>query len=75
VVDAFYCPVAYRVRTYGIELTGNAPQYVQRLLELPAMREWETAALAETWRELDHEAEALQVGVVTADYRAPAAAQ
>jgi len=75
VVDAFYCPVAYRVRTYGIELTGNAPQYVQRLLELPAMREWEAAALAEPWRELDHEAEALQVGVVTADYRAPAAAR
>jgi glutathione S-transferase len=38
------------------------------------MREWEQAALAETWREIDHEAEALQVGVVTADYRAPAAA-
>ena len=38
------------------------------------MREWEQAALAETWRELDHEAEALQVGVVTADYRVPAAA-
>ncbi len=75
VVDAFYCPVAYRVRTYGLQLTGSAPAYVQRLLELPAMREWEQAALAETWRELDHEAEALQVGVVTADYRAPAAPQ
>jgi glutathione S-transferase len=75
VVDAFYCPVAYRVRTYGIELTGNAAQYAQRLLELPAMRAWEEAALAEAWREIDHEAEALQVGVVTADYRAPAAPQ
>ncbi len=74
VVDAFYCPVAYRVRTYGIDITGKAAQYVQRLLDLPAMREWEQASLAETWRELDHEAEALQVGVVTADYRAPAAA-
>jgi len=66
--------VAYRVRTYGIDMTGNAAQYAQRLLELPAMREWEQASLAETWRELDHEAEALQVGVVTADYRVPAAA-
>ena len=47
---------------------------MQRLLDLPAMREWEQAALTETWRELDHEAEALQVGVVTADYRMPAAA-
>jgi glutathione S-transferase len=75
VVDAFYCPVAYRVRTYGIELTGGAARYAQRLLELPAMQEWEQAALAETWREVDHEAEALQVGVVTADHRAPAAPQ
>ncbi len=74
-VDAFYCPVAYRVRTYGIAADGQAPpQYAQRLLDLPAMREWEQAALAETWREVDHEAEALQVGVVTADYRVPAAA-
>jgi glutathione S-transferase len=73
VVDAFYCPVAYRVRTYGLQLSAGAARYAQRLLELPAMREWEAAALAETWREVDHEAEALQVGVVTADYRAPAA--
>jgi len=73
VVDAFYCPVAYRVRTYGLQLSAGAAAYAQRLLELPAMREWETAALAEPWREVDHEAEALQVGVVTADHRAPAA--
>jgi glutathione S-transferase len=73
VVDAFYCPVAYRVRTYGLQLSAGAAAYAQRLLELPAMREWEAAALAETWREVDHEAEALQVGVVTADHRAPAA--
>ena len=72
-VDAFYCPVAYRVRTYGLQLSDGAAAYARRLLELPAMREWETAALAETWREVDHEAEALQVGVVTADLRAPAA--
>jgi glutathione S-transferase len=72
-VDAFYCPVAYRVRTYGVELSAPATAYAQRLLELPAMRDWESAALAETWREVDHEAEATQVGVVTADYRATAA--
>jgi glutathione S-transferase len=73
VVDAFYCPVAYRVRTYGIQLAAESAAYAQRLLEMPAMRDWETAALAETWRELDHEAEATQVGLVTADFRAPAA--
>jgi len=73
VVDAFYCPVAYRVRTYGLQLSPPAQQYAERLLGLPAMREWEAAALAEPWRELDHEAEALQVGTVTADHRVPAA--
>ena len=52
VVDAFYCPVAYRVRTYSIELSRDAAAYAQRLLDLPAMLEWETAALAETWREV-----------------------
>jgi glutathione S-transferase len=69
IVDAFFCPVAYRVRTYGLELTGPARDYAGRLLDLPAMREWETAALAEPWREPAHEQEAMQVGEVTADLR------
>jgi glutathione S-transferase len=74
VVDAFYCPVAYRVRTYGIELNGAAAQYAARLVELPSMRAWEAAALQETFRETDHEAEVLQAGTILADYRVPAAA-
>jgi glutathione S-transferase len=74
VVDAFYCPVAYRVRTYGIELSGAAAQYAARLVELPSMRAWEAAALRETFRETDHEAEVLQAGTILADYRVPAAA-
>jgi glutathione S-transferase len=74
VVDAFYCPVAYRVRTYGIELSGAAAQYAARLVELPSMRAWEAAALQETFRETDHEAEVLQAGTILADYRVPAAA-
>jgi glutathione S-transferase len=73
VVDAFYCPVAYRVRSYGLPLSPAAQLYAERLLQLPAMREWESAALREPWREADHEAEALQVGTVTADHRVPAA--
>jgi glutathione S-transferase len=74
VVDAFYCPVAYRVRTYGIELSGAAAQYAARLVELPSMRAWEAAALQETFRETDHEAEVLQAGTILADYRVPVAA-
>jgi glutathione S-transferase len=34
------------------------------------MREWEAAALAETWREDGHEAEMKGAGRVVQDYRA-----
>jgi len=74
IVDAFYCPVAYRVRTYGIQLSDAAAQYATRLVELPAMRAWEAAALQETFRETEHEAEVLQAGTILADYRVPVAA-
>lgn len=71
VVDAFYCPVAYRVRSYDIPLTGEAAAYATRLLELPAMRRWEAEALAEPWRDPPHEAEVAALGVITADLRGP----
>jgi glutathione S-transferase len=71
IVDAFYCPVAYRVRTYEIPLGAGAMAYVQRLLQLPAMREWEAAGLAEPWRDDAHEDEIRQYGEVIADLRAP----
>ncbi len=69
IVDAFYCPVAYRVRTYGLELAGAPRDYATRLLELPAMREWEEAALQEPWREVAHEEEAASAGHIVADFR------
>jgi glutathione S-transferase len=68
-VDAFYAPVAYRVRTYGIAV-GAGQAWVDEVLAHPAMREWERQALAETWREVGHEAELAATGRVTADYRA-----
>lgn len=51
IADAFYTPVATRFRTYGIGLAGlgddgRCGKYAQRLLETPAFREWEAAALA-----------------------------
>jgi glutathione S-transferase len=42
--DAFYAPVAYRFRTYGVEPTGAAGDYARALLALPALAEWEAAA-------------------------------
>ena len=73
IVDAFYCPVAYRARTYELPLTGAARDYAHRLIELPAMREWEGAALAETFRDPPHEEEIAGYGAVIADLRQSAA--
>lgn len=64
--------MAFRVQTYGLELSGTALGYVERLLELPAMHEWYAAALKETFREPGHEADAHKSGEWTADLRATA---
>ena len=45
--DAFFAPVASRFVTYGVELEGEARAWQEALLNLPAMREWEAAALQE----------------------------
>jgi glutathione S-transferase len=69
-VDAFYAPVAFRVRTYGLNVGGAGAAWVARLLDHPAMREWEIAALAESWREVGHEEELAAAGTLLADHRA-----
>ncbi len=48
IADAFYAPVAFRFRTYGVVPEGPAGEYLQALLAHPFLREWEGAALAET---------------------------
>jgi glutathione S-transferase len=47
IVDAFYCPVAFRFASYGVSIGPVQDAYVRTLLALPAMREWATGALAE----------------------------
>jgi len=47
IVDAFWCPVAFRFRSYGVALSGAAGAYTEALLALPAMREWDEAAARE----------------------------
>ena len=66
--DAFYAPVAYRIRTYGLDV-GEGQVWVDHILAHPAMQEWEAAALAEDWREAGHEEELAACGAITADYR------
>jgi glutathione S-transferase len=46
--DAFYGPVAFRFRTYGVTPSGPAGAYLAALLAHPYMLEWEAAAQAET---------------------------
>ncbi len=46
--DAFYAPVAFRFRTYGVALDGPAEAYLRATLSHPFVREWEDAALRET---------------------------
>jgi glutathione S-transferase len=66
--DAFYAPVAFRIRTYGLDV-GAGQAWVERVIAHPAMQQWEAQALAETWREASHEDELAAAGTVTADYR------
>ncbi len=68
-VDAFFTPVAFRIRSYDLQLGEAAAGYAQRLLALPSMLEWEAAALRETWREFGHEQEILASGELLADHR------
>lgn len=70
-VDAFFAPVALRVQTYGLKLDPAAQAYTQRLIDLPSMRTWYEAALAETFRG-EHDEATLRYGTVTQDLRAAA---
>ena len=70
-VDAFFCPVAFRVQTFGIALSEASRGYVQALLDHPAMREWYEAGLNEPFRDWPHEDEFAEWGTLTEDFRAP----
>ena len=71
-VDAFFAPVVYRFRSYGVTVADAAADYMDAMLDHPAMREWELAALDEDFRDPLHEEELALIGTVTADLRVPA---
>lgn len=48
IADAMFAPVATRFKTYAVALSGSAQSYADRLLGLPAMKEWYAVAAAET---------------------------
>lgn len=68
-VDAFFAPVAFRVRSFDLALSDASRRYVETLLALPAMQQWETDALAESWREPAHEDDLLGRGTLLEDRR------
>ena len=68
-MDAFFAPVVYRVRTYGLDLSEGAAAYVERVLALGSMQQWEAESLAEPWRDTEHEDIAFTVGTLLADHR------
>jgi glutathione S-transferase len=48
IADAFYAPVAFRFRTYGVAPEGAAGGYLSAALAHPFVKDWEVAALQET---------------------------
>jgi glutathione S-transferase len=69
-VDAFFCPVAFRIQTYGLVLDEPSISYARRLLALPAMQTWYREALAETIREPAHDEDVARAGTIVEDLRA-----
>ena len=61
VADAFYAPVAFRFRTYGVAPAGEAGAYQAALLALPGMKEWEAAAEGDE-RLADHDLDRMYPG-------------
>jgi glutathione S-transferase len=49
IADAFFVPVATRLRTYGVAIPPKSQEYCEAILADPAFRSWESAAAAEPW--------------------------
>ncbi|HEY6579362.1 MAG TPA: glutathione S-transferase C-terminal domain-containing protein, partial [Rhizomicrobium sp.] len=47
IADCMYAPVVSRFRTYGVALDAELEAYCDRVLDLPAMRDWLAAARKE----------------------------
>jgi glutathione S-transferase len=45
--DAYFAPVASRVRTYGLPVSAAAREYMERLWQAPGVADWVADALAE----------------------------
>jgi glutathione S-transferase len=48
IVDAMFAPVCVRLRAYGVIVDDTAADFMAAIFALPAFKEWEAAAFAET---------------------------
>jgi glutathione S-transferase len=69
-VDAFFAPIAFRIRSYDLKMDAASNAYAGRLRDLPSMRAWYEEALREKWRDEPHDAEVERLGAVIEDLRA-----
>jgi glutathione S-transferase len=47
IADAYFAPIASRIRTYGLPVSDVSAAWVERVFELPAMQAWVRDALVE----------------------------
>lgn len=71
-VDAFFAPVVFRFWGYQLEAPESCQRYLETLLSLPGMQEWEKAALEEPWRDPAHEDDLTHYRHIVEDRRKPA---
>lgn len=68
-VDAFFAPICFRYQSYQFVLSQRAQHYVDTMMQLPAMQQWQAAALIEKWRDASHDEEIIQSGTLLSDLR------
>ena len=68
-VDAFFAPVAVRIRGYQLSLSDPAMAYAERLQHHPAVAQWINEGIAEPWVEPAHEADCIRDRPVVLDRR------
>lgn len=69
IVDAFFAPVIFRYRTYGLPMSDTIKKYSDLILSLKGIIQWEKDALLEPWRDASHENEVSSFGNVLYDFR------
>lgn len=55
IADAMYAPVVGRFKTYDVKLEPHLQAYADRILTLPAVKEWYAGAMAEDFVAQDHD--------------------